>query len=222
VPPIDPNAVEQIPSDAASTYTKLAAAYGQTYYRSVANELAAQLQPGDRLLDAGTGPGFLPVMLAARVDGVQIHACDFTRELVAHGHAEAVRQGVDGLVSFFTADCYAIPAVDRSYSSLLCTGVLHSFDDPVTALEEFYRVLEPGGQAWVFDPAILDVPDEPDIELTEHERAVFQEYGVRSEAERPPVSREQAERIVAESPFAEARLEVGAQGDLRLYLTRRP
>lgn len=220
VPSIDPNAVEQIPSEAASTYTKLAAAYGQEYYRSVAEKLAARLQPGDRLLDAGTGPGFIPLLIAEGVDDVRIHGFDFTHDLVAYGQREAVRRDVDDLVSFFTADCYAIPAAHCSYSQLLCTGVLHSLDEPVAVLEEFYRVLEPGGTAWVFDPAVLDVPDEPEIDLTEHEREVFEAYGVRAADEEPPLSRDQTARIVDDSPFTDATIEKGSQGDLRLYLSR--
>ena len=217
---IDPDAVEHIPPEAASTYTKLAAAYGQEYYRSVAEDVTEQLEPGDRLLDAGTGPGFLPISIADRVDSARIYAFDFTPELVKHGYDEARRRGVDDIVSFFVADCYAIPSPARSYSHLLSTGVIHSLDDPVSVLDEFYRVLEPGGVAWVFDPVIMDVPDEPDIELTEHERDVFEAYGVATGDEERPLSMTRAEEIVDDSSFADAVIEEGDRGDVRVFLTR--
>lgn len=217
---IDPDAVEYIPPEAASTYTKLAAAYGGPYYRSLADKVVPELEPGDRLLDAGTGPGFLPILLAERLSNVQIHAFDFTRELVTHGHKESVRRGVDDRVSFFTADITSIPIRASSYPWITCNGVLHSLDAPSEAIAEFYRVLEPGGTAWVTDPTILDPPDELDIELTTHEREVFEAYGVQSTSDQSTISRTDADRLVAESPFTDATIEEGEYGDIRLWLTR--
>lgn len=216
----DPDAVEYIPPEAASTYRKLAAAYGGPYYRSVADSVGRELQPGDRLLDAGTGPGFLPMVLAERVPDVRIHAFDVTRDLVAYGRGEAARRGLDDRLSFFTADCTTMPVRSRSYAWLTCTGVLHSLEHPDEALAEFYRVLEPGGTAWVSDPTILDPPDELDIELTDHEREVFEAYGVQAPSDPDAFSKADAERLVSDSPFADATIGEGEQGDIRLRLTR--
>jgi len=221
VSPIDPDEEEQIPPEAASTYTKLAAAYGQSYYQSVTETVAPHLQPGELLLDAGTGPGFLPLLLAERAPGVEIYAFDFTRALVEYGREEAISRGVGDRVSFFVADCYSIPVRDRGVAAVTCTGVLHSLDDPVAALRELYRVLEVGGTAWVFDPAILDLPDEIDIELTDHEREVFEAYGVRAASDQPPLSVSEAEQLVDDSPFVAVDVATGESGDVRLRLTRR-
>lgn len=54
----NPDAVEYIPPEAASTYTKLAAKYDQDYYRSVAEEIAHRVTSGDGVLDVGTAPDF--------------------------------------------------------------------------------------------------------------------------------------------------------------------
>lgn len=217
---IDPDAVEYIPPEAASTYTKLAEAYGGAYYRSVADVVGRGLQPGDRLLDAGTGPGLLPVLLAERSPDVELHAFDVTRDLVTYGRREAARRGVADRVSFFTGDCTAAPIRAGSYAWLTCTGVLHSLERPADALAEFHRVLEPGGTAWVSDPTILEPPEELDVDLTEHERAVFEAYGVQATADRPEISMADAERLAADSPFEHATIEAGDPGDIRLRLTR--
>lgn len=217
---IDPDAVEYIPTEAASTYAKLAAAYGQEYYRSVANFVSARLRPGDRLLDAGTGPGFIPLLIAERTTDVSIDAFDFTEELLRYGREKAARQELEQRVSFLTADCYSIPTAAQSYQTVLSTGVLHSLDEPVVALDEFHRVLEPGGTAWVFDPAILDVPDDPDLELTEHEESVFQAYGIRTDAEEPPITTGEAEQLIERSSFGESTVWEGTRGDIRISLIR--
>lgn len=218
---LDPDAVEYIPPEAASTYAKLAERYGFEYYRSVAADIVEYLNPGDRLLDAGTGPGFLPILIAEQMSTVRIHAFDFTHELLRYGAVEAKRRKVDDLVSFFAADCYAIPVPDCTYPFLLSTGVLHSLDDPRSVLAEFHRVLEPGGSAWVFDPAILDLPEEPDLDLTDHEQTVFQTYGVQTAGEQRSISMAQANRLVEDSPFTESSIAEGEAGDIRLYLSRK-
>ena len=221
MPPVDPDATEHIPPVAASTYAKLAASYGQPYYRSVAEDVAGLARPGDRVLDAGTGPGYLPVALAERTADVRIHAFDVTRELLECGREEAARRGVDRRVSFFAGDCYAVPVRDRRYALVTATGVLHALEEPARALAEFHRVLEPAGTAWISDPAILDAPENPDIELTAHEREVFRAYGVRSADEERPLPTAEARRLAAESPFDDATVEVGEPGDVRLRLSRR-
>ena len=217
---IDPNEVEYIPAAAASTYAKLAAAYGQAYYEDVADVVSPQLAPGSWLLDVGTGPGLLPIAIATRTDDVRIDGLDVTIELLEYGRRRAREHGVEAQVSFLAADCYAIPTGDRRYDTLTCTGVLHSLEDPVRALTEFHRVLRPGGEAWVFDPAVLDVPDDPDVSFTDHERAVFETYGVRAAAEEPPISVDEAKRIVARTPYDVREVSTGADGDVRLHLVR--
>lgn len=221
MPEIDPEEVEHIPPEAASTYAKLAERYGREYYESVADAVASQLSAGDRLIDAGTGPGFLPLAVAERTTDVTIDAFDYTRALVEYGHDRAADRGLYSRLSFFVADCYSIPVLDGSYSFLTCTGVLHSLDRPVDALTEFYRVLEPGGNAWVFDPAIIDIPNEPDVAFTPHECEVFRAYGVRTRDETPPMSQREAESLVEASPFETGRIDTGDEGDVRIRLTRR-
>ena len=219
----EPGSVEHIPAEAASTYAKLSAAYGGAYYQQVTDTISADLEPSGTVLDVGTGPGQLPVTLAEQMPEVRVHAFDFTRELLIYGRREASRQGVADRVSFFAADCYAIPAADRSYAGVVCTGVLHTLDEPAAPLTEFHRVLEPGGTAWVFDPTILDVPEDAadlDPEFTDREREIFEAYGVRAEDEQRPLPVDRAEELAANSPFTDWSIEVGDRNDVRLHLKR--
>lgn len=136
--------LEYITEASASTYWKLAEAYGHPFYERVATVVTNDTET-DRVLDVGTGPGILPRYLADRVDA-EIDAFDRTRALVAYGaqHHDAT--------NFMVADAYHIPVRNNVYDLVTCTGVFHALDEPVDMLNEVYRVLAPDGEAWLFDP----------------------------------------------------------------------
>lgn len=218
--PIDPDAVEYIPAAATSTYIKLAAAYGAEYYEGVADRLASHLEAGDRLLDAGTGPGLLPLAVAERAPDVRVEAFDHSGPLVRYGRDAAAERGVDDRVSFFVGDCNAIPVRDGRYPFLVSTGVLHALEEPERALRECHRVLRPGGRAWLFDPTVFDVPADPDLDLTPHERRVLEAYGIQRPIDDPTFTAGDARRLAADSPFESWTVTEGERGDVRMDLRR--
>lgn len=108
-----------------------------TFQRSL-RFLAAGIEPGDRVLDVGSGEGvYLEVLLerGARAIGVEVDP-----QQVAWTQAVGfdVRQG--------TAE--ALPIEDDSIDRVLCSVVL-PYTDERRAMAEFARVLRPGGQAGV-------------------------------------------------------------------------
>lgn len=217
----DPDAFEHIPATAASTYTKLAETYGQRYYDAVAAEAAGHATgAADRVLDAGTGPGILPVKLAQRTATVPIDAFDYTRRLVETGRDRIERHRLADRVSCLVADIYDLPFHDATYSFVTCTGVLHGLDEPAAALTELYRVLKPQGTVWAFDPAILTYDDPDAAELNSHEREILAAY----RASEGPSSFEpaDAERMIAATPFDRCDITEGPDGDSRLYLYKTP
>lgn len=131
--------VEYITEESASTYWKLAEAYGHPFHERIATEITNATNP-DRVLDVGTGPGILPRYLADRIDA-EIDAFDRTRALVAYGaqHHDAI--------NFMVADAYHIPVRNDVYKLVTCTGVYHALDAPVDMLNELYRVLALHGEA---------------------------------------------------------------------------
>ena len=49
----------------------------------------------------------------------------------------------------FTADASAIPLRDGSLGAVICQGVLNYLTEPQRAVDEIWRVLRPGGQAYL-------------------------------------------------------------------------
>ncbi len=49
-------------------------------------------------------------------------------------------------------DIHALPFPDNSVDALICIAVLEHVEDPKLAVEEMYRVLKPGGYAFIYAP----------------------------------------------------------------------
>jgi ubiquinone/menaquinone biosynthesis C-methylase UbiE len=107
------------------------------------------LQPGERVLDVGSGPGLLAEQMALRVgaDGAVV-GVDTSDAMV-----EIARERCRLLphASFERAGATGIPGPGGRFDVVVCTQVLEYVPDVAAALAEFARVLCPGGRLAVMD-----------------------------------------------------------------------
>lgn len=102
----------------------------------------AAVQPGERVLDVGSGTG--NVAITAAVEGATVVASDLTPELLAQIPAHAQAAGVT--VDPREADVEALPFPDNSFDVVL-SQFGHMFAPrPEVAVSEMLRVLKPGGR----------------------------------------------------------------------------
>jgi ubiquinone/menaquinone biosynthesis C-methylase UbiE len=82
---------------------------------------AADIRPGDRVLDVAAGSGNASLPAAAR--GAQVVATDLTPELIETGRHRSVAQGLS--VSWQGADADHLPFADDQFDvTLSCVGVM--------------------------------------------------------------------------------------------------
>ncbi len=125
--------------------------------------LLPHLQPGQRLLDVGCGPGTLTLDLAERVAPGRVLGIDAAAEAVGEAERISDERGVGG-VGFAVGDVYALEADDEQFDIVHAHQVLQHLTDPVAALREMRRVLAPGGLVAVRESdygAFAWAPDDP-------------------------------------------------------------
>jgi arsenite methyltransferase len=106
-------------------------------------------QPGERVLDVGSGPGFLVASLADAVGpGGAVHGVDpsapmnaLARELLGSRPWARIDDG----------DALDLPYPDGAFDAAVSTQVYEYVADIPRALSELRRVLRPGGRALVLD-----------------------------------------------------------------------
>jgi arsenite methyltransferase len=106
-------------------------------------------QPGERVLDVGSGPGFLVASLAEAVGaGGAVHGLDPSAPMnaVARGLVEH-----RPWVTIDTGDAVELPYPDGAFDAAVSTQVYEYVADIPRALAELRRVLRPGGRALILD-----------------------------------------------------------------------
>lgn len=110
---------------------------------------ALNLQPSERVLDVGSGPGFLASAMGDAV-GTSGWICgvDLSEPLLAMSKVHCAHQS---WVEFRYGDATGLPFPDNHFDVAASTQVYEYVADVETALTELYRVLRPGGRAVILD-----------------------------------------------------------------------
>lgn len=128
---------------------RLAGGFGQAetpWFTWVARHL--DLSPGDAILDVGCGPAwFWPEASRVLPAGLSLTLLDQSQGMID----EALERCRDFPITLsgVKADATALPFPDASFNAVIAMHMLYHVDDQKKAIEEFHRVLRPGGMLLV-------------------------------------------------------------------------
>jgi SAM-dependent methyltransferase len=120
------------------------------HYELVAEHVATHC-PAGRILDIGTGPGWLLVTLRQLRQELELAGVDISPAMVATARQNMAREAAGAAIEVKVAAAEALPFPDNTFHAVISTGSLHHWKDPIAALNEAYRVLGFGGCALVYD-----------------------------------------------------------------------
>ncbi len=103
------------------------------------------------MLDIGTGPGHIPLLVCERIEGARVTGVDLAERMLqiaernrrASAHAERI--------SYRLADAKGLDFPDGTFDTAFSNTILHHIPDPLPFLIEALRVVKPGGVLLIRD-----------------------------------------------------------------------
>ena len=104
-----------------------------------------------QVLDMATGTGDLAIAIARNIEGSQIFAADFSREMLAVAHKKVEALGLSERITLHECDAENISLADDTVDVATVAFGVRNFERQQKALTEIKRTIKPGGHLVVLE-----------------------------------------------------------------------
>jgi arsenite methyltransferase len=108
------------------------------------------LKPGKHVLDVAAGRGTSAIFLAQNF-GCTVLGVEYGSDSVREATRAAEASGLSHLVRFEQGDAECLASADKQFDAVICECAFCTFPNKHAAVEEFARVLRPGGKVGLTD-----------------------------------------------------------------------
>ncbi|MDZ7371754.1 MAG: class I SAM-dependent methyltransferase [candidate division KSB1 bacterium] len=115
-------------------------------HEQMAEAVRGFVNKGENVLDAGAGTGYLTGKLCEWCDPGIVMAIDLSEKMLQ----EARKRITQKRVLFLCSDVSCTAVASNAFDKIVCYSSFPHFDRPIEALQEFLRMLKPGGKILVF------------------------------------------------------------------------
>jgi ubiquinone/menaquinone biosynthesis C-methylase UbiE len=105
-----------------------------------------KIQPHDKVLEVGFGPGVGIEILTAVVSSGYIAGVDYSKEMVEQAKARNAKAIEAGLVQLQYGSVEALPFADDTFDKALAINSMQVWSDVMVGLREMRRVMKVGGK----------------------------------------------------------------------------
>jgi SAM-dependent methyltransferase len=99
-------------------------------------------------IDVGAGPANLAIALA-KITDLRLYAMDFSWQIGRLAEENITKHGMRARVRSVTGDVHRMPFRSNTAALIASRGSMRFWRNKPAAFREFYRVLKPGGKAYV-------------------------------------------------------------------------
>jgi ubiquinone/menaquinone biosynthesis C-methylase UbiE len=181
--------------------------------RELAHRIAERVPAGGHVLEVAPGPGYLSIELA-KLGKCQVTGLDISETFVKIERQNAEEAGVK--VDFRHGDATTMPFEDNSFDFAVCVAAFKNFTQPAKVLNEFHRVLKPGGTALIVDlrrdASIGDIDEEVRRMKLNALNSFMTKWTFRSFLLKNAYTRGEIEALVARTNFKKCDVQVGLIG----------
>ena len=157
---------QQISGFMAVVYEKVATAGLGQFHHQTASEITSSLESG-KLLDVGTGPGYLLAEIRRSNPGLELVGLDLSPKMlriaknnlaeqdaktpIDSASEQDERAASSPAVQLVEGDVRDLPFPDGAFDFVVSTLSVHHWRSPAKGIRECLRVTAPGGSCWIYD-----------------------------------------------------------------------